>query len=101
MKRREMEKMLKEAGFWLKKVGSKHIVWTNGHDEISLSFGSKISPHTLASFKSKMRRAKKEHGQNPRGKVFVWGIAVFGVLAAISAFAKSEAKRPPLSPYSP
>jgi len=60
MKRREQEQLLRESGFFLKKVGSRHMIWTNGRQEIALSKGTKISPNTLWSFKSKMRKAKME-----------------------------------------
>lgn len=89
MNKREMEKMLKESGFWLKKVGSKHFVWTNGEDEVSISFGHKVSPTTLASFKSKMRKAQKKLAGgtgNPKKKnVLVWAVAAIGLLTVLSA----------------
>lgn len=93
MKRREMEQMLKESGFWIKKVGSKHIIWTNGEDEVALSFGSKIAPRTLASFKSQMRKAKKKMASNPKKRnILLWSVAAIGVLTAISAAAKQPTK---------
>lgn len=57
MKRREQERLLKESGFWLKREGSKHYIWTNGKETIAVSKGSKIAPNTLWSFKSRMRKA--------------------------------------------
>lgn len=61
MKKREMEKLLKEAGFWKQKNGTRHEIWTNGKERIALSHGSSnVAPCTLKSFLSKVRRAKKE-----------------------------------------
>lgn len=62
MNAREMERELKEAGFWLMKSGSKHHLWTNGKMIIPISYGGKgaRSDHTLRAFKKNIRNAKKE-----------------------------------------
>lgn len=33
MKRKDLERTLLELGWWLKRHGSKHDVWTNGEDD--------------------------------------------------------------------
>ena len=33
MKRKELEKKLKKLGWWLKRHGGNHDIWTNGEDE--------------------------------------------------------------------
>jgi mRNA interferase HicA len=33
MKRKDLEKQLKKLGWWLKRHGSKHDIWTNGMEE--------------------------------------------------------------------
>ena len=32
MKKRDLEKELKRAGWWLKRQGGSHEIWTNGED---------------------------------------------------------------------
>jgi len=62
MKKREQVKLLLDAGFKLKRLGSKHEIYTNGRDTVAISRGGgdKTSPCTLASFKSKMRKARRQ-----------------------------------------
>jgi hypothetical protein len=41
MKRRDLEKMFKEAGWWVKR-NSGHQIWTNGTDTEALSWEKEI-----------------------------------------------------------
>ena len=50
---------MKEAGFALYRAGTKHDLYSNGKEIISLSRGNKTSPNTLRSFEKKLRRAKE------------------------------------------
>lgn len=68
MKYREQRKLLLEAGFAMERQGSRHELWTNGRERVALSHGGNISPNTLQSFKSKMRKAMQQFGQFERGK---------------------------------
>ena len=52
----EQIRILKKAGFWLAKTGSKHDLYTNGMDIILVSRGQRIGHNTERSFKSKLRK---------------------------------------------
>lgn len=46
MKRVQLERMLQDAGWWVKKYG-KHIVYTNGKDCVHLSHTKEINGKTV------------------------------------------------------
>lgn len=58
MKRKDLEKQLKQYGWWLERHGSRHDIWTNGdieepiprHNEIDEYLAKKILK-TVKSFK--------------------------------------------------
>lgn len=61
MNAREQRKLLKQAGFWFDRMGTRHDIWTNGKDTVPISYGAgRMSPNVLWSFKSKMRKAIKQ-----------------------------------------
>ena len=62
MKKREMERKLKALGWWLKRQGGNHEVWTNGDMEEPLPRHSEIS-EMLAK-----KILKKAENNPPKGK---------------------------------
>ena len=46
MKRRELEKKLKELGWRLSRHGGKHDIWTNGNMEITVPRHAEINEYT-------------------------------------------------------
>ena len=57
MKRRDMENRFKRNGWWVKRVGGNHEIWTNGVACEPLSWGPNI-PDTVAQKIIKRRGLK-------------------------------------------
>lgn len=39
MTNKHIERLLKEAGFWILRNGNKHAIWTNGRERITVAHG--------------------------------------------------------------
>jgi hypothetical protein len=63
MNYRDKVKLLKEAGFSFERRGTRHEIWTKGLEKIAISPMNRMSPCTLASFKSRMRKHIKNDRQ--------------------------------------
>ncbi len=46
MTNKHIERLLREAGFWILRNGSKHAIWTNGPERITVAHG-KMSPGAI------------------------------------------------------
>ena len=55
MKRRDLEKKLKEMNWWLTRHGGKHDVWTDGEREVAIPRHNEINEYTA---KAILREAK-------------------------------------------
>jgi predicted RNA binding protein YcfA (HicA-like mRNA interferase family) len=56
MKRREVEKKLKNLGWWFKEHGARHDIWTNGEEIETIPRHNEINEFTA---KSILRNAEK------------------------------------------
>lgn len=66
MKKRDLEKKLKKAGWWLDRHGGNHDIWTNGNNTTQVPRHSDVN-ELLA--KSIVKEAEKNPGKG-RGKVW-------------------------------
>ncbi len=61
MKKKKLERELTKLGWYLKKHGSKHDVWTNGSEEETVGRHPDIPEYTARKI---LKTAKKHPGKN-------------------------------------
>lgn len=59
MKRKELEKRLRQAGWRLAREGKKHSVWSDGEDEVAVPRHTEINEHTARSILRFVRGGKQ------------------------------------------
>ena len=65
MNLREQRQQLSAAGYTLERNGTKHQLWKKGNRIIPLSYGKGVSPTTLRSFKSILRKETMQTQVSP------------------------------------
>jgi len=58
VKRNDLEKALKKAGWWFLRAGAKHDVWTNGKDTETVPRHREIKEFTAKSILKAANRSK-------------------------------------------
>lgn len=59
MKRKELEKQLKKFGWWLKRHGGRHDIWTNGDFEESVPRHNDIDEYLAKKILKTVQNFKK------------------------------------------
>lgn len=62
MKRQELEKRLKKLGWWFKKHGGSHDIWTNGEIIESVPRHNEINEFTARSILKNAEKGRPEKG---------------------------------------
>ncbi len=59
---RDLIKELQQKGYWLKREGKKHHIYTNGLQDIAIPRGSRVKDMTATRIRTEAKRNKNKVG---------------------------------------
>lgn len=59
---RDLIKELQQKGYWLKREGKKHNIYTNGLQDIAIPRGRRVKDRTATRIRTEAKRNKKKVG---------------------------------------
>lgn len=69
MKRRDLERELRQAGWWLSWHGGKHDIWTNGEEQEAVPRHNEINEYTAKKIIKTVHAASKRIRDENYGKL--------------------------------